>query len=434
MRRAGLAALAALVVLAGCADDEDPRLEGERVAVRAPDAGQAAIEAPRPIPPATPREEWSQRGGDAANTGGHIEGPASLSQAWVADAGQAISAGTRPSGPVVVGGRVFVRDGGSGVLAFDAGSGQRLWRVDMTPEGERGDAGHGGGVAADAERVYVTTGFGEIAALSPQTGERLWSHGAEAPFGAGPAVRDGLVAAVSRGGRALGLSAADGTVLWRAESSFERGGNLPGAAPALTGGVAAIPYGSGELQLLRAQRGLRLWTVTLFSPGSMSGLATFTDVTSDPVTLNTPQGPLVVAGNAGGALAAFDGRSGRQVWRRTIGSLSPVWAAGDAIFVATTEPKLQRLDLYTGRTLWSVDLAAWEDPEDREGPITYAGPVLVGGRLLTTSSDGRLMSHDPLTGAELGVLRMPGGSTTGPVVAGRTVYVLTDDGRLIAYR
>ena len=60
--------------------------------------------------------------------------------------------------------------------------------------------------------------------------------------------------------------------------------------------------------------------------------------------------------------------------------------------------------------------------------------MLAGGRVLVTSSDGKLLSFDPQTGERLGEIEMPAGSSTGPAVAGGVVYVLTDEGDLLAYR
>ena len=430
--RAGLLAAAALT-LAACSDDGPPTLEGERVALRTAPP-EAAMATTRPIPPARTQDDWTQSGGGADRPGGHLTAPTAPALAWNVDAGAPIARSLRPSGPVVTDGRVFVRDGAGAVLAFEAGSGRSLWRADLTPSGERGAAGHGGGLAADGGRLFATTGFGEVVALNPASGERLWTHRAEAPFGAPPAAAEGLVIAVTRGGEALGLSAEDGGVLWRAASGLDRSGNLPGAAAAITQGVAAVPFGSGEIQLVRANRGVRIWAGALFSSGAAQGLGMFSDVTSDPVPAPGPAGPVIVAGNAGGALGAWDGRSGRPLWQRTFGSLSPVWVAGDTLFAATTEPRLVRLDLATGATLWATDLPTFRRPDRREGPITYAGPVLAGGRLLVTTSEGALLSFDPATGTQLSEVDLPGGSSTGPVVAGGTIYVLNDRGRLLAFR
>jgi outer membrane protein assembly factor BamB len=104
------------------------------------------------------------------------------------------------------------------------------------------------------------------------------------------------------------------------------------------------------------------------------------------------------------------------------------------VYVVTTEPRLLRLDVSTGRTMWARTLDGFEDMEDRDGQITWAGPVLAGGRAWITSSDGRLLAFDGVSGEPRDVLEMPGGSVTGPIAYDGTIYVQTDDGQLLAYR
>ena len=60
--------------------------------------------------------------------------------------------------------------------------------------------------------------------------------------------------------------------------------------------------------------------------------------------------------------------------------------------------------------------------------------MLAGGRLWVTSSDGALRGFDPVSGAQLVETAVPGGAASGPVVAGRTLYVLGRNGTLNAYR
>ena len=60
--------------------------------------------------------------------------------------------------------------------------------------------------------------------------------------------------------------------------------------------------------------------------------------------------------------------------------------------------------------------------------------MLAGGRVLVTSTEEKLLSFDPMTGAETGVLEIDDLAGIGPVVAGGMVYVLTLDGKLVALR
>jgi outer membrane protein assembly factor BamB len=145
-------------------------------------------------------------------------------------------------------------------------------------------------------------------------------------------------------------------------------------------------------------------------------------------------GPYVIAANQSGRMIAIDGRSGQRVWTRNLGSASPIWAAGDTIFLVSDDAQLMRVSARNGDTLWANQMPAYGDPEDREDPISYSGPVLVSGKLLLTDSLGNLLSFDAQTGVAQPGARIDGGSLTGPVVANGTVYVLSDNGTLYAFR
>ena len=87
-----------------------------------------------------------------------------------------------------------------------------------------------------------------------------------------------------------------------------------------------------------------------------------------------------------------------------------------------------------GRVRWISQLPGFEDEEDQEDPILWSGPVLAGDRLLVGSSDEQIWSVSPYTGKILGRIDVSGPVLISPVVARETVYVLTDEADLIAFR
>jgi outer membrane protein assembly factor BamB len=142
----------------------------------------------------------------------------------------------------------------------------------------------------------------------------------------------------------------------------------------------------------------------------------------------------VFAANLSGQMVAIDGRSGRRGWLRTIGATNPAWPVGATLFVLDDDARLLRLASATGQTIWATQLKAYEDPDDRDEAIAYGGPVVAGGQVFVTSSEGELLVFDPATGAETGRVPLPDGASTGPAIAGGILYVLTDDARLVAFR
>jgi outer membrane protein assembly factor BamB len=235
---------------------------------------------------------------------------------------------------------------------------------------------------------------------------------------------------VTRDNRAVGLDGSTGKVRWRVQAASSDAGLLGGASPAIAGQLVALPFASGELVGIEGGAGRRLWSAVL--SGGRKGLArsAITDISGDPVMV----GPFVVAANQSGRMIAIDGRNGQRVWTRNLGSASPIWAAGDTIFMVSDDAQLMRISARNGETLWAIQMPAYGDPEDREDPIAYSGPVLINGRLYLTDSEDNLLSFDAQTGAEQPGARVSGGSLTGPVVANGTVYVLSDNGTLYAFR
>lgn len=78
-------------------------------------------------------------------------------------------------------------------------------------------------------------------------------------------------------------------------------------------------------------------------------------------------------------------------------------------------------------------LTQYEDAK-RTRPVLWSGPVLAGDRLLVAGTLGDLLALSPYTGEVLGKLAVRDPVRLGPVVANRTIYLLTDSGRLIALR
>ena len=60
--------------------------------------------------------------------------------------------------------------------------------------------------------------------------------------------------------------------------------------------------------------------------------------------------------------------------------------------------------------------------------------MIAGGRLILVSSDGFLREFDPASGALIATSELPGEAARAPVVPGGTLYVVTDNAQLHAFR
>ena len=413
---------------------EERRLEGERIPVLSidtapradPSIADLAVRLPRPRLNA----EWPQVGGYADHAMHHVAAPGPLARLWIADIGAGASDEQRMlSPPVVGGGRIFALDSEGAVSAFRADNGQRLWRVGVVPEEEEDEA-IGGGVAYGGGRLFVATGVGELVALDAATSGEIWRTRVGAPIRAAPAYSNGRVFAVTYDNRLHALDAADGRLLWSHSGVAEEAQLLAAATPAVSGGLVVAAYSSGDIYALRVENGGMAWTDTLAFAGRFGPLASLGDINGSPVI----DRELVYAVSHAGRLVAISLRSGERLWEQGISGVQTPWIAGDFLYLLTTEGNLVCLSRIDGLIRWIQSLPRYTDPEDREGPIFWSGPLLASDRLIVVGSHGEAISISPYSGRFLGRLTLPGGVELAPIAANGTVFILTNDGELVALR
>jgi outer membrane protein assembly factor BamB len=436
-RSAGLAALAAALLLGGCSmtdnwfGDAEVPLPGERIAVAA-DIDALDIEGGTvTLPTAVANASWSQPGGEASNAPGHLAARASLARGWSADAGEGSSSyGKLTAPPIIVGGRIYVLDASAHVAAHSADNGRRIWRVNLTPEGEDSEEGFGGGLAADFGRIVVATGFGDVFGLDPSTGGELWRRNLGLPIRAAPTAANGRVFVITVNNEVHALDIETGEILWDFRRYSESAGVLANTSPAVEGATVVVPYKSGELLAFDAGSGKPIWGDALTRTGSSSPVGAINDIAGRPAI----SGGGVFAVSASGRFAAIDFKTGRRLWAKNIASTQTPWVAGDAVFVVSTGAEVVALSRKDGSIIWVSKLPLFGDPEDRKDRIVYSGPVIAGGRVLVVSSKGRIYALSPETGAVISQAEAGGGFYIPPVVARGNVYLLSDSAQLIALR
>ncbi len=431
------------LALAGCTDairsilgtDDEEILPGERISVLQlqqtlePDPGiqDLAVRLPRPYR----NDEWPQAGGYPSHAMHHLEVPGALDKLWQADAGAGSHGKARLlASPVVARGKIFVLDADGRVSAMEAESGQRLWRFSLTPEGEDNESALGGGLAYGGGALFVATGFGDVFALNAETGGAIWHRRIGKPMRAAPTVSGERVFVITIDNELFALSTRGGDELWTHAVAAEPAGLLGGASAAVDAGVVVVPYNSGELFALRVENGRVAWSDSLSRTRQLTPLASLSAILGRPVI----DRGRVYAISHSGRLVAIELRSGARLWERNIASIQSPWVAGDFIFLITLEGEVVCLSRRDGRIRWVRSLQRYEDEEDKEDPIQWTGPVLISDRLIVVSSHGLAVSLSPYSGELLGRIELSDGAFVAPVVANGTLYILTDDGELTAFR
>jgi|SRR5208282_2606067 len=422
--------------LAGCGwfDSKKQPLSGERISVLSldrqlePDPDLAKIAMTLPAPVVNP--DWPEVGGYPNHAMQHLSLPDRLTRVWKTSTGEGASRYTRVlSQPIVAKGRVYAMDGGVQVSAYDVATGDRLWQVDLKPDDERGNS-FGGGLAFWNDHLYASTGYAQVLALDPADGKVIWRSGVGAPVRSAPTVSDGRVFVVTVENELVALATDDGRRLWVHNAIPETASLLGSASPAVQGEVVVAAYSSGEIYALTVETGRPLWSDNLAAARSVDAVSTLADIRGWPVI---DRGRVFAASHSG-RMVAIDLRSGERAWEQDLGSTQSLWVAGDYVYILANDNNLICLTRNDGKVRWIRQLPSYQDEKKKKDPIVWAGPVLGSDRLIVVSSDGEAVSVSPYTGEALGREEMSAGGYFAPVIADNSLYALTDDAELSAYR
>ncbi len=441
VRRLSLAIVALSMLLSGCEwlesilpGGKKPPLPGERVAVMVlerkldPDPRIADLQVvlPRPYTNAA----WPQPGGSPSHTLHHLTLGATPNRAWSVDIGAGTEKGRALlTTPVVADGRVYTMDVEYKISALDLKGGAVIWRHEPTVPDEDEDT-FGGGLAYDNGRIFVTTGYGEVLALDAKSGAPVWREKASGPIRSAPTATGGRVYVITIDNQLAVLDAATGRKQWSHSAISESAGLLGGSSVAVSDSTVVVPYSSGELFAMRAENGRVVWSDNLTAVRGVDAMANLAHIRGNPVI----DRGVVFAISHSGRLVAIDQRSGARVWERNIGGVDTPWVAGDFVYVLSNENEVFCLTRTGGRIRWVQSLPRYEKPKKKKNPIRWSGPVLAGDRLVLASSKGEVMTISPYSGEFLGKLELPDDVFLPPVIAADTLFFLTEDAELIAYR
>ncbi len=318
------------------------------------------------------------------------------------------------------------------------------------------------GPAVDNGVVFAASHKGEVLAASLDTGRHLWVKKLKIPISAGPGAGAGMVVVGSSKGAIVTLDGATGRELWRTRLNSELL-----SAPAVGEKVIAIRSVDGRLHGLDAHTGKELWSVEQQVPRlSLRGTA---------IPLIAKE--VAISGFDNGKVMAVSLNTGDTVWDsalatphgrteldRLVDIDSAVRVAGDNVFAAGFQGRTAMLALDSGQIWWAHDMSS------------YRGLAVDEDNLYVTQSDGivvalrqrdgselwrnqklklRRLSTPVLTSTAVAVADFQGylhwlDKTTGELVArervakerisnspasvGDTVVVLTDRGKLAAFR
>jgi outer membrane protein assembly factor BamB len=408
---------------------------GQRIAVLNTEteieADPALAGVPVVLPPAAPNSEWSQPGGNAAKSMGHLALGNALGQAWRVSIGAgSTKKGQLAAAPVVADGKIFTMDTRGVVRAISPQNGATLWESQLRGQADGSQILFGGGVSYAGGRLYATNGAGYAAAIDPNKGGIFWTVRPGGPLRGAPTIANDNVYVITQDNQLFALNPADGSTRWSGSGAVEIAGVLGAAAPAAAQGTVVAGYSSGELTAYRYENGQVLWQDALARTSVSTTVTSLSDIDADPVI----DSGRVYAVGQGGRMVAIELITGQRIWEINVAGISTPWVAGDWIFLVTDDAKLLCIQRTTGHIRWISQLPRWGNPKKKSDEISYVGPIVAGDRLIVANSAGQLLNILPSNGAVHSTIDTKMPVSLSPIVANNTLYVLHDDGNLTAWR
>lgn len=428
-----IALLAGCGIVGGKKGGPKTPVVGNRVSILSNEQGAevdpALADVPVTLPAPYVNDSWTQHGGDAAKAMGHVSLGGSPAQAWTTSIQGSSPQARLAASPVVSAGKLFVIDAGAHVIAFDAASGSKLWQTSLPAEGN-GRALFGGGVSVLGDRLFASTGVGDVAALNVADGAILWKKHVGGPLRGAPTLENGHVYVMGQDNQIFALNQSDGETQWTDSGTLQTTGIFGVAAPAAAQGTVVAGFSSGEINAYRYENGRSLWGDALSRTSISTAVATLTDIDADPVI---DRGRVFAIGQ-GGRMASYELTSGQRLWEINIAGISTPWVAGEWVFAVTSDAKLLCVARATGKIRWISQLRRWQKEKKKDKAIRWTGPILAGGRLIIVSTRGEMVYADPTTGATQATVKLDRSMSLSPIVANNMLYVLADDGKLTAFR
>ena len=318
-------------------------------------------------------------------------------------------------GPAVDNGVVFAASDKGELLAVNLNTGRQVWLKKLKLPLSAGPA-------AGLGMVVVGSSKGTVVALDGATGHVRWHTHVNSELLSAPAISEKVVVMRSVDGRLHGFDSGNGKELWSVEQQVPRLSLRGTAIPVISKDVAVSGFDNGKVMAVSLSTGDTVWDTALASPHGRTELDRLVDIDSAVCVL----GDNVFAVGFQGRTAMLALDSGQIWWAHDMSSYRGLAVDEENLFVTQSDGIVVALRQRDGSELW------------RNNKLKLRGlstPAVTTTAIAVADYQGYLHWLDKATGELVARERVAKFRVSNPPVAVQdTVVVLTDDGRLAAFR
>jgi outer membrane protein assembly factor BamB len=270
--------------------------------------------------------------------------------------------------------------------------------------------------------VVVGSSKGWVIAVQGVSGKELWRTRVNSELLSAPAISEKVVVMRSVDGRLHGFDASNGKELWSVEQQVPRLSLRGTAIPVIAKEVAVSGFDNGKVMAVSLSTGDTLWDTALATPHGRTELDRLVDVDSAVSVV----GDNVFATGFQGRTAMIALDSGQIWWAHDMSSYRGLAVDEENLFVTESDGTVVALRQRDGSEVWR------NDKMKRRGLST---PAVTTTAIAVADFQGYLHWLDKRTGELVARERIAKFRVGNPPIAIKdTVVVLTDSGKLAAYR
>ncbi|HVV68039.1 MAG TPA: outer membrane protein assembly factor BamB [Gammaproteobacteria bacterium] len=338
-----------------------------------------------------------------------------VQEIWSTQTGKGVKKEYLKLSPALVGNQIYTSSYSGRVTAIDASTGRVIWQVNTKQNLTTG-------VSVDGGAVYVGTEKGQVLALSRSNGAKLWSTLLSNEILANPNAQSPYVLVKSIDDHLYALNKQTGQPVWNYKeetpSLILRGGQSPKVA----GNLVVVGFANGQVGVFSIANGEMLWKHAVAEASGLSIVDQMVDINDT----------LAVAGNTiyvatyQGNLSALGLRSGELLWQHDISSYAGLAIDDRNVYVTDASSKVWAFSRRSGQVVWEQDKLMGRG---------VTGPQVMGNAVVVADSKGYVHWLSADNGSFVArTLADKSGVLDTPYVQGNSVFVYTNNGKLIKYR
>lgn len=189
------------------------------------------------------------------------------------------------------------------------------------------------------------------------------------------------------------------------------------SSPVIMDNLILVGFSDGKLDAIDMSSGRGVWQRSIAYASGASDVERLVDIDADPIVRNG----IVYLASYQGYIGALALSNGQFIWNKPASTYKNIAIDANTVYMTDSNDILWALDRQTGQV-------KWKQPSLKARGLTE--PVVLGDRLIVGDRTGYLHVISIQTGDLISRTQLSASIDISPAVSGKSVYVMTADGKL----